>query len=747
MSNPSFEQIKDKRKCVQLRSFYYKVKDYNPEVVICVEPITLIVGIKLKRKLNCRLVYDCHEFFAMAFSERFKNPIIRNLAYRFYYTLENFLLRYTDASITVNEYLGARLAEAGDNVHICANNPVAGIKERKTGIVKKKYDFIYAGGISYDRGLKLILEACRKLKKQNIDFKFLFMGKFINEDVKKYFHEFLEENGLTKNLLYFGIIPHERVFHYLEQSKFGVMMTNPDIRRYRLTLSLKVLEYMEAGIPVLVNEYPIMKRRIIKTGTGISSEYSADAFADVMLRCMGIADKESEYKVLCEKAAELYKKKYTWESQIEELHEAVKLRDRKKMLLFAYFFPPLGGPGVQRPCKMVKYLKRSNIDTDVVSVRNIQFHSYDENMTKECRAESVIRTFTADPMGILYILKKFSKQKTDEIYFKTSETKKKLIRAIFPVDEKILWLPFALVSAFKAVLAKKYDYVMATIGPYTSGVAAYIVSIISGKPLVIDYRDHWTLNRYLFYATKLHQRISENFEQKILSRAKIVTTVSETMKEELIGKFGEHLRKKMLVMYNGWDDEDFSELKEKEEGKLVFSYVGNFYGNRSPEFLVNVLKELKTENMLPDNVLFRFVGNYHIEWQKMLDCPELEGFVDIVPQVTHEKAVDIMQNSDVLLLFIATASGKNVLTGKIFEYLRTGNEIFAMVPEKGDAEILLKSENYDHICPMEDVQSIRNHLIMLFKNNSRAVKTRKVNSEYSRENQVKKLVEHLRDGG
>ena len=745
MRNPSFEQIKETRKCIQLRVFYYRVKDYRPDVVICVEPLTLIVGIKLKRVLKCKLVYDCHEFFALAFSERFKNPILSKLAYGLYYNLENFLLRFTDSSIAVNEYLGARLAEAGENVHICANNPVAGIKEKSQDAIAKKYDFIYAGGISYNRGLRIILQACRLLKTEITDFKFLFIGKFINEETKCYFNDYIEQHSLKKNVLYYGVIPHERVFHYLEQSKFGVMLTNPDVRRYRLTLSLKVLEYLETGLPVIVNNYPIMKRRIINQGTGIGSDYTAEDLKDTFIKCLEISEKNVEYNKFRENAVELYRRKYTWESQVAELEKAVEPIMIKRVLLFAYFFPPLGGPGVQRPCKMIKYLRKSNIVTDVISVRNIQFHSNDDSLLNECRAENVIRTLTADPMGILYFLKKYNKQKSDDVYFNTSEKKKKFIRAIFPVDEKILWLPFALSAAFKLLKQNKYDSIMATIGPYTSGLAAYIVSMITGKELVVDYRDHWTINRYIFYATGMHRILSEKLERMILRKAKTVSVVSETMKDELVEKFGTYLKKKIIVMYNGWDEEDFLHIPESEDKRLVFSYVGNFYGKRSPEYLIKALKEMKTENQLPDNIVFRFIGNYHVDWMDMLGCPELKGVIETFPQVNHDKAVEMMCSSDVLLLFIATASGKNVLTGKIFEYLRSGREILAMVPSDGDAERTLMAEGYKFICPMEDVSAIKKCLRNLLENGKKNLRTKAANPYYSRENQVLRLAERIRD--
>ena len=54
----------------------------------------------------------------------------------------------------------------------------------------------------------------------------------------------------------------------------------------------------------------------------------------------------------------------------------------KRLLLIAYFYPPLGGPGVQRPAKSVKYLNKLDVSTDVITVKDIVFHSTDNNLLK-----------------------------------------------------------------------------------------------------------------------------------------------------------------------------------------------------------------------------------------------------------------------------------------------------------------------------------------------------------------------------
>jgi hypothetical protein len=58
-----------------------------------------------------------------------------------------------------------------------------------------------------------------------------------------------------------------------------------------------------------------------------------------------------------------------------------------------------------------------------------------------------------------------------------------------------------------------------------------------------------------------------------------------------------------------------------------------------------------------------------------------------------------MINSDLLLLIIPnTENNKGILTGKLFEYIATGNPIIYIGPEYGDAvEILNKTEGISYL--------------------------------------------------
>ena len=415
----------------------------------------------------------------------------------------------------------------------------------------------------------------------------------------------------------------------------------------------------------------------------------------------------------------------------------------RKLLLIAYFYPPLGGPGVQRPAKLVKYLEQFDVFTDVITVKDIVFHSTDNKLLKEDKAHKIIRTSSFDLMSIL---KKISKPKTNKaVYFNTPEKYKKIIRNVFPIDDKIGWLPFVMKAGKKLFKKNKYDAVMATMGPYTSGIAAYKLAKKNKLPLIIDYRDHWTLNPYITFVTKLHKRYSKKWENKILRFASVITVVSKTMKKDLIREFGEVLKNKIKVIYNGWDADDFSNFVIWKNEKLVIKYIGNFYGYRTPKYLLKALELLQSRGQITDDILIEFTGNYYSETIDYIVNSKVAHMIKINSQIEHKDAIKSLMNCDALLLFIASHKGKGVLTGKLFEYLRSGKEILAMVPPEGEAAEILRHNKHDLICEMEDIEMIAKNFLKLIKILNKKSKKRKINFEFSRESQTQEFLNYTED--
>ena len=410
----------------------------------------------------------------------------------------------------------------------------------------------------------------------------------------------------------------------------------------------------------------------------------------------------------------------------------------KKILFIAYFYPPLGGPGVQRPLKTIKYLKKSGFSVDVLTVEDIQFHSYDHELLKESEADNIYRTNSFDLMSIL---KRFKKKDNNnsKIYFNTPERFKKIVRGSFPIDDKIGWFPFAYKKALELIKKNNYNFIIATIGPLTSGVLAYHLSKKTKLPFFIDYRDHMSLRTYPLYNNKILAKHSERYEKKMLRNASGVFVVGNMMKNMMISHFGDFLKKKIAVVYNGFDEDDFKENIVKEPDNIKYiRYVGNFFGARSVENFVKALEKMKQNSELPDDVKFQFIGNYFIETQNLLKSESLNDYIEIIPQQNHPKAVELIRTADLLLLFITEKERNDFVPGKVFEYIRSAVPIFSMIPTNGEVAHILRELNHKYICSLDDIPQIITFLKDFFDSDERIQV--KYDEFYSRQSQTAVMI-------
>ena len=78
----------------------------------------------------------------------------------------------------------------------------------------------------------------------------------------------------------------------------------------------------------------------------------------------------------------------------------------KKVLIISYYFPPAGGPGVQRILKFSKFLPENGWQPIVIAPENGTYPAIDESMLDEIPEECiVIRTKTLEPFAIYNTLK------------------------------------------------------------------------------------------------------------------------------------------------------------------------------------------------------------------------------------------------------------------------------------------------------------------------------------------------------
>ena len=366
----------------------------------------------------------------------------------------------------------------------------------------------------------------------------------------------------------------------------------------------------------------------------------------------------------------------------------------KNVLIITYYWPPAGGPGVQRVLKFCKYLREFNWNPYVLTVENGEFPAYDDGLTAEIPdGINVFRSFNPEPT-VLY--KKLTGKKSNIPTFVLQPDEKgnrkkmaaRLIRANFFIpDAKRFWKIFAVHRGLQIIRQNNINLIFTSSPPHTVQLIGRRLARKSSLPWIADFRDPWN-DAFWQYAMGriLFKNYDEKLEKNVLQDANKIVTVSA----DLAKLFNDKIAREYLVIHNGFDEADFTGIKKERNDKFRIIYVGNLGKNQPITSLLKALGQL--DEPVLKKISFTFYGSAHSAIHKQIEKRQLQPFITFKPYIPHKAMVQEIVNADLLLLVIPQVEkNSGIVTGKLFEYLATGNFILGIGPEQGDAAKIINA--------------------------------------------------------
>jgi len=399
----------------------------------------------------------------------------------------------------------------------------------------------------------------------------------------------------------------------------------------------------------------------------------------------------------------------------------------RRVLMITDHFPPLGGPGVQRITKLVKYLARKGWQPTILTmdlsddrIAKESTLTEDETLLKDVPASvKIYRTKFFDILSLLLFLKKFFlcpfrvSEKGQFLSFGKLKIKRHPNEHFLIPDRNIGWLPVALLQGLGIVWEEGIDILFATSPNQTSLLIGYALKMATRRPLVVEFRDLWTQNPWKMYPNKLRRRIEERLERGILSYADKVIFVSEHAQTKMLNEYGDILSSKTVIISNGFDPDDFADLKSRKNTKFTITSVGTFYSRRRPGYFLEAISELLAADLIkPANIKLVFVGLSKELLMAEIAKRNLDVISEIIGYVPHRDAIQFMMDADVLLL--VPGPGKGFIPGKLYEYLGSGTPILALTDEDTESAQLVKETGAGMVVPPQDVQSIKRAILRLY---------------------------------
>ncbi|MHB8104776.1 MAG: glycosyltransferase [Dehalococcoidales bacterium] len=374
---------------------------------------------------------------------------------------------------------------------------------------------------------------------------------------------------------------------------------------------------------------------------------------------------------------------------------------RKRALIISFVFPPANTIGAVRIGKFAKYLPQFGWEpiilaadstdrwpqTVPVEVDEAWIYRTPVNRTVHGLLGMVLRAILLT--GLLDLIPVINRLVVGAVYY---------------------WYWPAVRKGLEVIRKNDINLIFSTYDPIACHLIARYFQKEAGIPWVAEFRDLWSLSHY----DKTREPIrffQKQREKRTMKNSALLITVSKPLAKKL-----EKLHsKKVVIIPNGFDEEDYKENIPLLP-RFTISYTGNIFpGKEDPSPLFQALAELRDEGrLLPDDLEVRFFGRMLKTISPLIERYKVEQFVRVYGLVPFRQSIIKQKESTVLLLLSWNdPREKGVYTAKIFEYLGAARPILTIGLKGSVIDELLASTGSGIIAT--EVEEIKHLLVKWFE--------------------------------
>jgi glycosyltransferase involved in cell wall biosynthesis len=369
-----------------------------------------------------------------------------------------------------------------------------------------------------------------------------------------------------------------------------------------------------------------------------------------------------------------------------------------KLLLVTFYFPPAGGGGVQRPLKFAEHLAAAGVEVHVLAPDDPQWIYRDEGLVVP-KSISVCRARYVGPAGRRPAEELFGRHGIDRLSRKVALTPRRLLVP----DENVTWVAWAIPAAVQLIRRERIDVVLTTSPPTSVHLIGAAARRLTGVRWVADLRDSIVAKsdrRYESAAVRLKEQAGRQVARMVARRADAVVAVTPTIADEerRLGGQGP-----IFTIPNGCDFDDFEGVAYHRSDRFRITHTGSFFGRRTAQPFLEALTRADPV------VVARFVGDFRgaeLEWAEQL---LLENRIELHGFLPRQRVLELQRNSEALLLLLPELGrrGKDVPSGKVYEYLAAERPILAVVPPDGAAADLIRDTRSGIVVAPDDPEALR----------------------------------------
>jgi len=405
-----------------------------------------------------------------------------------------------------------------------------------------------------------------------------------------------------------------------------------------------------------------------------------------------------------------------------------------RALVLLYYFPPSGGPGVQRGLKLVRRLPSLGVEPIVVTVdpstyANPGEYARDPSLESETPADAtILRTASGDRRRLRAAL---TAARLYRWAWRASP------RRFF--ERQAGWFAPALAATLDAVERFRPDVILTSSQPYVVHLVGNETRRRVGLPWVADFRDPWTSAWGRTWPGRSAYQWECDREDEALADADRIVANTPGSRREMLARRPWLARSKVDVVPNGYDPADFDVARAaRAADDLLVVHSGAFRGKppsatrrglrtwldrraftpfpydlstHSPDALFRAMADAAPRAARP--IRARLVGALDPAW---LDVARALGVADRVEALgyrPHREATSHVLAAD--LLYLPTVTRRDGVAvsnvpAKTYEYLGSGRPVAALAGPGDVADLVAGRDRVATLAP-RDVPALAGLLV------------------------------------
>ena len=426
----------------------------------------------------------------------------------------------------------------------------------------------------------------------------------------------------------------------------------------------------------------------------------------------------------------------------------------RTVLFVAYHFPPVGGLGAagsQRALKFVRHLPEAGWRPVVLTVREDSYESYlelDEAMLAGVPADlQIVRTGVFRFLGPVLRLRSAMSRLAGRVFRRRraapgssspgdvasgdsaesappSKSRfqrwKDAFTDLFEIPDEVSgWLLPAVYAGARSIRREQIDVIFATGRPWTSLVIGAVLKCMTGRPLVVDFRDPWMTNPFRIEYSGFRNWAERKLERWVINKADLIVANTDTLRSEFVDRFGEDVEGRCITVLNGFDTSEFARIvpearPEATRNSYIALHSGFLYGKRDPTSLVDAVGLLKARGQLPKEFICDLVGPTSLPYDlgEYIDKHGLQEQVRLRGPVSYADSLAALAGSDLALLLQPGTTTQ--VPSKLFEYVGFGRQILAIAPPESAVGDLMRDNDLGAVIDPQDVEGIAEALLVAY---------------------------------